>query len=521
MIPTYQDFLEAPDVTTFVRSAIETYKHSDMYKTACLADEYDAQKNPTVSNIVRTLYTASGIQREDDTVSNHRIASNLFNRLNTQRCMYSLGSGVSFIDPWEAKSGETDTTKDALGKDFDHIIREAAYHALIHGRSYLMWDLDKVYLFKATEFVPFDDENTGNLMAGVRFWQLDKSKPLNAVLYEKDGFTCYSSADGKWRETQPKRGYRRNYTYTDAEGVISFDDENYNMVPIVRMYGSRLKQSTLIGLRESIDAFDLIQSGFANDLTDCAQIYWIVENYGGMDDNDLAEFLKKLKFNHVANADTQAGGKVTPYNQDIPYQARKQFLDDMRARIYEDFGALDVHTISAGSTNDHIDAAYQPLEENAADFEHWVSDAIVHLLELVGIDDVPIFRRTRISNQKEQVEMLVQEAMWLDTETILRKLPNITPDEYRAILDNSMLEDMTRIGIDTTDETEEEGGVQPDTQVEKAVTSLNGAQTQSLIAIMGQYSSGALSEGQAIKLIATAIGLTTEEARKILLGEME
>lgn len=50
--------------------------------------------------------------------------------------------------------------------------------------------------------------------------------------------------------------------------------------------------------------------------------------------------------------------------------------------------------------------------------------------------------------------------------------------------------------------------------------SLNGAQTQSLIAIMSQFSAGSLSEGQAVNLIATAIGISKEEAKEILNGEL-
>ena len=50
--------------------------------------------------------------------------------------------------------------------------------------------------------------------------------------------------------------------------------------------------------------------------------------------------------------------------------------------------------------------------------------------------------------------------------------------------------------------------------------SLNGAQTQSLIAIMSQYTAGELTGGQAINLIATAIGIEKEEARKILNGDV-
>lgn len=49
---------------------------------------------------------------------------------------------------------------------------------------------------------------------------------------------------------------------------------------------------------------------------------------------------------------------------------------------------------------------------------------------------------------------------------------------------------------------------------------LNGAQTQSLLAIMAQFTSGDLTEGQAVKLISTSIGLTADEARKVLNGEI-
>ena len=49
---------------------------------------------------------------------------------------------------------------------------------------------------------------------------------------------------------------------------------------------------------------------------------------------------------------------------------------------------------------------------------------------------------------------------------------------------------------------------------------LNGAQTQSLIAIMSQYTAGELTEGQAINLIATAIGIDKKEARSILNGDV-
>jgi hypothetical protein len=236
-------------------------------------------------------------------------------------------------------------------------------------------------------------------------------------------------------ETQAKRAYITKVQKTEADGVISEESGNYSTLPIIPFWGSSLKQSTLVGMREKIDSFDLIRSGFANDLQDCSQIYWIIENCGGMNDADMARFRDRLKLHHIAGIQNASdGAKAVPYTQEIPYQARKTYLEDIRAGIYEDFGGLDVHTVAAGATNDHIDAAYQPVDEEADDFEYQVIEFIQQLLALMDIEDTPIFKRNRISNQKEQVEMIMMEANYLDEETILRKLPNISPDEVERIL---------------------------------------------------------------------------------------
>ena len=152
-----------------------------------------------------------------------------------------------------------------------------------------------------------------------------------------------------------------------------------------------------------------------------------------MTNAELAQFRDRLKLQHIAVADTDNSG-VTPYTVEVPFQARKTYLDEIRAGIYEDFGGLDVHTIAAGATNDHIDAAYQPLDEEADDFEYQACEFVQQILALVGVEDTPVFKRNRISNEKEQVEMILLEAQYLDEETVLRKLPNITVDEVAEIL---------------------------------------------------------------------------------------
>ena len=159
----------------------------------------------------------------------------------------------------------------------------------------------------------------------------------------------------------------------------------------------------------------------------------MINNAGGMSDAELARFRDRLKLNHIAVADTDESS-VTPYTQEIPFAAREAFLDRIRAGIYEDFGGLDVHTIAAGATNDHIDAAYQPMDDEADDFEYQVIEFIQRILALQGIEDIPVFKRNRISNQKEQTDMVLSAAEYLDEETILNKLPFVSVDEVSGIL---------------------------------------------------------------------------------------
>lgn len=455
---TYQDLIEPHEdgLARFIESAIKRHECSAMVKTANVADLYDHQMNKTINEYVRTLFTIAGSTVEDYTASNSKIASNFFNALNTQRVQYSLGNGVSFMQPDEEGN---DRTKEALGRYFDHDVSEAAYYALIHGVSFPFWNLDRLHVFKLTEFVPFWDENTGELRAGLRYWKLDADHPLNVVLYREEGYSRWREDDGRelhpldssgeFTQQEDVIAYKTTYAYTEADGTVEvIGEDDYGRLPIVPMYASRLQQSTLIGMQQAIDSYDLVRSGFANDMTDCAMIYWIVENFGGMTDAELARFRDRLKLTHIAPMDSSAGGKVTPFTQEIPFQARQAYLQEIRAGIYEDFGALDVHTIAAGATNDHIDAAYQPMDDRASDFEYCVGEAIHQILAIQGIDDSPVFKRNRISNQKEQVEMIVMEAQWLDNATILRKLPNISAEEVASILGAIDSEDMARFDME-------------------------------------------------------------------------
>lgn len=460
---TYQDFEACPegDRPKFLMSVIASHQSSEQYREAVLADEYDAQRNRTIIQFTRQVFSTQGVKVDDPTASDYRICSNFFHRLCTQRVMYSLGNGVSFVQPDEGDGSSRDEVKDLLGGDsLDFTVLQAGIHAVEHGITFLLWDLDRLVEFPVTEFAPLWDEVDGRLRAGVRWWRVDDSRPMTVVLYEEDGVTRFrTTKENALEQVGERRPYVTEIASTPADGDEVVGERNYGPLPVVPMYGNRLAQSALVGMREAIDSYDLIRSGFADDLQDCAEIWWTVGNAGGMTDSDLARFRDRLKYLRIASIDTEAGQVAEPYTQEVPYAARQAYLATIRSEIYESFGALDVHAVAAGATNDHIDAAYQPMDEEAADFEHWVSEALRQVLRLQGIDDSPVFKRSRISNQREQVDMVVAEAQWLDHATVLRKLPNVTPEEASAILDAAAAEEDSRF-IDegyVTPETDSEG----------------------------------------------------------------
>ena len=454
MIPikTYQDFLEFKErgqELDFITAAINEYRSSPEYKIALDADEYEAERNVTIMEFTRWLYNSAGQQVVDFTSANNKVASNYLHRLVTQRVAYSLGNGISFANAEKVfENGKWtihDKTKEMLGKDFDTVLYTAGRYARLHRVSYLFWNLDHCDLFKATEFCPLFDENDGSLMAGIRFWSLDwGSKPVTVVLYEADGYTKYrtrpKSKGLDLVELEPKRAYKQQIAHNDVDPDEIVGESNYVAIPIIPFWGSQHRQSDLVGMRSKIDALDLVTSGFCNDLQDCAQVYWIIGNGLGMSDADLARFRDKLKLQHIAVMDTD-NTNIQAYQQEIPTTARQTLIDSLRSKLYEDYGGLDVHTIAAGATNDHVDAAYQPMDEEADDFEYQVIKAVRGILNIIGVDDVPIFQRNRISNQMERTQMVMMAANYLDDETIIRKLPFITPDEVDGILARKLAND--------------------------------------------------------------------------------
>ena len=443
MALTYQDLLEVPDTDKdrmqFVRRAIQDHQNSDLYKVADIADQYYRKQNTTIVNYQKTLTTASGRTILDEWSPNHKVVSGFFSRFVRQQNQYLLSNGAMW---------NKDDTADKLGKKFDSQLQKLGKSALIGGVAFGFWNLDHLQVFKVTEFVPLFDEENGSLRSGVRFWQIDSTKPLRATLYEEDGYTDYiwntrEKVDGEILHA--KRSYKIIKRVNQAEGEEIIDTQNYPNFPIIPMWANEEHQSELVGIRDGIDAYDLIKNGFENDL-DTAQIYWIVKGAGGMDSQDLVQFLDRLIKNKIASVDGDQD--ISAQTIQIPYAAREALLDRIERDLYRDYQALNTDEIKSGSVvTAQIKAAYEGMNSKADDYEYMVTDFLDNLMEIVGIDDEATFQRSMLVNQTEQIELILQSAQYLSSDYVTEKILTILGDTDRVdeVLRDIDAESMARV----------------------------------------------------------------------------
>lgn len=440
VIKTYQDLLENVSEQArmkFVLDAIREHQASAAYQTAKDAVLYSSGRNATIMRYQKLLYTLTGKAVPDNFTANHKCASGFFKRFVTQEAAYLLGNGISF---------EGQDTKAKLGKDIDTVLYKGAKSALIQAVSFGFFNKDHIEMYGLTEFVPLYDEENGALMAGIRFWQVDDNKPLRATLFEVDGYTEYIRRKDKEIEVlRPKRSYIQIVKTSEADGEIVYDGGNYPGFPIVPLWANPEKQSELVGKREQIDCYDLIKSGFANDLDDASMIYWTITNAGGMDDVDLAKFIERMKIVRAAVVDGDEGARAEAHTMEVPYQSREAYLLRLEKDLYKDSMALDAEQIAAGRvTATQIEAAYEPLNQKTDEFELCVHEFINGILAIAGIEDVATFKRSQIVNRKEETEMILLAAEYLDDETVLKKLPFLTEDEIDGILKRKDTEEVNR-----------------------------------------------------------------------------
>lgn len=420
---TFQDWEKAntseESRMQFILAAINDYKQSSDYKEAKDGEAYFDGENTTIKRYEKILFNALGQAIPDLVSANHKLATRFFYRDVTQSVSVLLGNGIT----WANGKGA-----DAFGKKFDSIVVKAARIAQVQGVAYGFFNDGKVHIYERLEFIPLKDEEDGSIKAGIRFWQIADNKPMRCTMYEMDGFEEYEFENGKGSIKAEKRAYiiKKN-VYDDGTEEI-YDESNYPNFPIVPLYSNDKHRSELVPIRPKIDARDLIASGYANDVDDASIIYWTITNSGGMDDADLVQMIDKLRKLHA----TQVDGDVNLQSHSVEpsYQGREAILSRLDEDLYKDSMMLDTYSLASGAvTATQIIAAYEPLNEKLDIQETHISDWIMDLLELAGVEDSATYERSIMVNKSEEIQNVVNSALYLSPEYVTEKIITLMGDK--------------------------------------------------------------------------------------------
>lgn len=450
---TYQDLLDVPendkDRIDFVRKVISDHQSSKLYKQAVRAYKYFDGENETLMDYQKTIVRITGEVIPDLYSASHKSPSNYIERFVTQLNQFLLGNGITWNDP---------KTEKIVGEAFDEEVQDAGENAILGAVSFGFWNYDHVDIFKIIEFAPLWDEIDGSLKSGVRWWQVDASKPMRATLYEPDGLTDYiwDKENGEGRILNPKRKYIDNIVQSGIDGTRIMDGENYPSFPVVPCWASKRHVNIIARYLAGVDAYDFIKNGYTNDF-DEAQLYWIIKGAGGMDDPDLVRFLDRLKT--VKAAAPADGQEVEAVTVEIPYEAREKLLDRIDKDLYSDFMALDFASVVNGAdTATQIKAAYDPLNKRADKLEWGITHFIKAILNIVNVDDYPTYTRSVIVNTQEEIQTLLLAANYLSSDYVTTKILTLLGDKDKVeeVLNQMSADEIERLGNDdeeTVDET--------------------------------------------------------------------
>lgn len=403
----------------FIKECISKFESSPEYRFAQDAQLYYRGENPTIARAQKLVWDMLGNAHIDTVSPNHKIYSRYFFSAVTEGTQYLLGNGVSF---------DKDETKEKLGSDFDTKMQQLADDAQVYGAAWGFWNLDHIEIFPFLQFIPLQDEDTSDVKAGIRYWKLDKDKPLHATLYELDGFTEYVQEVGADMQiAKPKRPYKLNVArYADESLTEITGGENYPSFPIIPLYYIN-HDSLLFGNRNAVDAYDLMLSKMVNNVDEGNLIYWVLRNCNGMDEADDEAFIANLLKAHVVHADNASGdgADAEPHTIEAPVDGTETGIQRIKRLLDDNFMVADTESIRAGNvTATQIKAAYQKLDAKTSKFEYCVIDFIQRLFAVAGIspDEKFSFKYDRAANHSEEITNIIQAAQFLDDETVTRML---------------------------------------------------------------------------------------------------
>lgn len=408
--------------------------HSSYVKKADVAERYYKRKNDILF---------SKRQDEDDPLhqANNRVASNFYKLLVNQKAAYA------FSDPPKFDVGgrtENELIQKCLGDAWAKKCKALCVQAANNQVGWIhYWKDDN----KGFRYAVLDSRQV------IPVWTKDLEKELKAVLrcYEEiaeDNGMTYAIYE-IWTDKECQTFRRRidlewnGLEYYPMFPMIDIDSgiaemtntlyHDFGEVPFIFFNNNDEMTSDLDDIKDLIDSYDKVYSGFINDMEDIQQIIFVLTNYGGEAGNTkqiLQEMKKKVILVDSDGADDRSG--ISTLSIEIPVEARKEILATTRKAIFEQGMGIDPDPQNFGNSSGvALKYLYSLLELKTGmmetEFRISFNRLVRAILHANGVEEVDHilqkWKRSSVSNDQEMAQICNDSKGVISDETIIRNHP--------------------------------------------------------------------------------------------------
>ncbi len=410
-------------------------KHDDFIKKADTAYRYYRKKNDI-------LYAEKDDESENPMRNaDNRVPSNFHKLLVNQKTAYLFTAPPIF----DVKNDNANKLiKDVLGDSFRKKCKALCVQVSNCSVGWIHYWKDNKNKFKyavvdARQIVPVWTKNLEKeLMAVLRYYQdVDIADGEQYIIYEiwteKECSAFRRRVDATYEELQLCEKYTILDVDTGETEMSHVYEHDFGKVPFVFFNNNDEMENDLSDIKELIDVYDKVFSGFINDLEDIQELIFILTNYGGEESNAL-EILKEMKNKKLIEVESNGPDDksgVSTLSIEIPVEARKEMLSITRKSIFEQGMGIDPDPQNFGNSSGvALSYLYSLLELKAGMLETEFALSFSHLvkiiLEFYGMSADTIeqtWTRTSVSNDAELADIASKSKGVISTKTIVSKHP--------------------------------------------------------------------------------------------------
>lgn len=428
-----------PIINTKLNDIIQNDMQSEEKIFMMKASSYYKNVND-VSKMDFREYKANGIVKVNENRSNHRISHNFMKLLVNQAVSFMVGNPVTYM---------ADDTKlqDYLDElfmfDFDDSVLDWVKEARIKGKGFLhvYYDNDGTIdytVIPSEQIIPiYSDGFNKKLVEVIRYYSIPAiDSEGNSILRKK--VEWWTDKDVKYFIEDEKGNYL--FQNESAHWYTSFsttpneaEAHSWGKVPFIQLNNNEDKSSDLVDIKGHIDAYDILQSEFVNQIADVREILIKVLGYSG---SSADEILQAFRGTGIVKIDSP-DGNIDVLKSEIPVDARQAALTNLKENIYSfGMGVDTTNTNRYGTSLSGIalKMMYAPLELKCNPSIRKLKKALYNFLWFI-IDDYN--RKTNSSVNYRDIKLTVNKNLIInETEIIenLAKSKGIISDE--TIIEN-------------------------------------------------------------------------------------